>query len=247
MNTNALQNLVEDVRDEHNLDVFWDKISFALAPYGVTSMFYGAIASKAEAQQGTRTKNLVYRCDHTHEFTDYFGMDKLVDDCKSFEHILKETTPFIWHDANNWNDSRPEQWEQAQIEREMGLYLGFTLPTTLFDENSYGAHGICMGELIPGEFDKLWADKKQEIFSILSIMHTGMRQNHIGQVVKLSPREKEVLEWLASGINPQQIADRLNIGYRTVDKYIVSAKQKLKARTRDHAVAKALMFNIINP
>ncbi len=246
MNANCMQALIEDVRCEPNLDVFWDKISSALAPYGVTSMFYGAIASKTEAKQGTKTKNMVLKGDHPQEFADYFGLDNLVDNCKTLEHALKETTPCIWHDERYWADATPEQWKQAFIEREMGLYFGFTLPTTYFQAGNYGAHGISMAELDPNEFKKIWSEKHSEITGILGVMDADMRQNYLGQIVKLSPREKEMLEWLSAGLNPQQIADHLKISTSTIDKYIVGAKKKLNARTRDHAVTKALLLNIIH-
>jgi DNA-binding CsgD family transcriptional regulator len=247
MNVNILQTLIEDVRDEPNIEVFWDRISSALAPYGVTSMFYGAIASKAEAQLGTKTKNMILKGDHPQEYVDHFGLDNLVDNCKTFEHALKETTPCIWHDERYWDDSTPEQWKQALIEREMGLYFGFTLPTTYFQADNFGAHGISMAELDEKEFRKIWSEKHSEITRILGVMDTGMRQNYLGQIVKLSPREKETLEWLSAGLTPQQIADYLNISTSTIDKYIVGAKKKLNARTRDHAVTKALLLNIIHP
>ena len=44
-------------------------------------------------------------------------------------------------------------------------------------------------------------------------------------------------EWLSAGMTPSQIADHLKISASTIDKYVVSAKKKLNARTRDHAVA----------
>jgi DNA-binding CsgD family transcriptional regulator len=53
------------------------------------------------------------------------------------------------------------------------------------------------------------------------------------------------LAWLAAGLRPDEIADRLVIGYRRVDKYVVIAKEKLRARTRDHAVARAVILGLI--
>jgi len=48
-------------------------------------------------------------------------------------------------------------------------------------------------------------------------------------------------------LRPKQVAQQMKIGFRTVDKYINSSRKKLKARSRDQAVAKALIFNAIEP
>ena len=54
----------------------------------------------------------------------------------------------------------------------------------------------------------------------------------------LSPRELEVLEYLAKGFIYKEIADRLGIAYRTVHTHIEHIYQKLHVRSRSQAVAK---------
>ena len=129
----------------------------------------------------------------------------------------------------------------------MGFFVGLTLSTTHFNHNSYGAIGVSLAELSDTEFDKMWKDKNSDLIQVLGLLDIGMREQHLTEIVNLTPREKEVVEWLTVGLRPDQIADRLSIGYRTVDKYIDSAKRKLNARTRDQAVAKALILNVIDP
>ena len=242
-----LQALAQDLRLISDAETFWDRINSELSKYGVTSLFYGAIATKADILANPNTKSLTWKCNHTHEFADYFGLDHLVDNCKTFEHALTETEPFMWHDLSLWDEATSQQRAQGLAERDMGLNVGFTLPTTHFTSNHYGAIGVSMEEFSPEEFDKMWPEKNQQIIQILALLDAGMRRQHLSEVIGLSPREKETLEWIAAGKRPDQIAHLMNIGYRTVDKYINSAKRKLKARTRDQAVAKALIFNAIEP
>jgi DNA-binding NarL/FixJ family response regulator len=56
----------------------------------------------------------------------------------------------------------------------------------------------------------------------------------------LSPRELEVLELLSHGHLYKEIADRLQISYRTVSTHIEHIYQKLHVRSRTEAVAKHL-------
>ena len=64
--------------------------------------------------------------------------------------------------------------------------------------------------------------------------------------VGLAPRERDCLKLLAVGLRPEEIANRLGIGFRSVDKYINSARRKLKATTRDQVVVRALMLKLIH-
>jgi DNA-binding NarL/FixJ family response regulator len=56
----------------------------------------------------------------------------------------------------------------------------------------------------------------------------------------LSPREQEVLDFLAKGFLYKEIADNLGISYETVHTYIRRIYEKLQVRTRTEAVAKFL-------
>lgn len=242
----SLKELAQDLSAIGDAEQFWTRINNELANFGVTSIFYGAIANKAEVALGTKTKSVNWKCNHPSEFADYFGINHIIDNCRTFEHALRETTPFIWHDELLWENSTAEQLKQAQVEREMDLYVGFTLPTTHFSHQSYGGIGVSMREVSSEEFGRMWPEKHQELIQVLSLLDVGMREQHLAAVLNLAPREKETLEWLAAGLRPDQITNRMGIGYRTVDKYINSAKRKLNATTRDHAVAKALIFNAID-
>jgi DNA-binding CsgD family transcriptional regulator len=56
----------------------------------------------------------------------------------------------------------------------------------------------------------------------------------------LSPREREVLDLLAQGLNGEEVAARLVLSPETVRTHVRNAMEKLEASTRVHAVAIAL-------
>jgi DNA-binding NarL/FixJ family response regulator len=56
----------------------------------------------------------------------------------------------------------------------------------------------------------------------------------------LSPREREVLDLLAQGLNGEEVAVRLVLSPETVRTHVRNAMEKLEAHTRVHAVAIAL-------
>jgi len=56
----------------------------------------------------------------------------------------------------------------------------------------------------------------------------------------LTPREREMLDWLAKGLNGEEIAQRLFLSWETVRTHIRNAMRKLNANTRTHAIVIAL-------
>ncbi|WP_306025700.1 helix-turn-helix transcriptional regulator [Oceaniradius stylonematis] len=63
----------------------------------------------------------------------------------------------------------------------------------------------------------------------------------------LTPRERDILLWLASGLRNDQIAYRANIAEVTVRKHLISIRRKLNARTREQAIAIAVRDGWIVP
>lgn len=57
----------------------------------------------------------------------------------------------------------------------------------------------------------------------------------------LAARERECLQWLARGHRSDRIAEHMGITPRTVEFHLKNARNKLGGRTREHALAKALL------
>ncbi|MEH6404778.1 MAG: LuxR C-terminal-related transcriptional regulator [Sneathiella sp.] len=56
----------------------------------------------------------------------------------------------------------------------------------------------------------------------------------------LTEREKDVLRYLAAGLRPDRIAEKMNLKNATVNLHIQKARLRLNAKTREQALAKAL-------
>jgi DNA-binding NarL/FixJ family response regulator len=70
------------------------------------------------------------------------------------------------------------------------------------------------------------------------VKHFHLVGNSPRESENLSPREREVLELLASGFIYKEIGDKLNIGTETVRTYVKNICQKMHVRSRLEAVAK---------
>lgn len=63
----------------------------------------------------------------------------------------------------------------------------------------------------------------------------------------LSSREIECLEWLARGLQDNQIAGRMTLSKSTIRLHLKNARVKLKAKTREQALVRALQQLLITP
>lgn len=65
--------------------------------------------------------------------------------------------------------------------------------------------------------------------------------------IRLSPRERECLLWLIAGLRSDRIAEKLGLARVTVDLHLGRARRRLGAKTREQAVARALMLGLLRP
>lgn len=72
----------------------------------------------------------------------------------------------------------------------------------------------------------------------------SMLEEATGQPI-ISEREEEVLQLIADGLSPVEVAGRLYISVKTVKNHLTSIYQKLDSRDRTQAVVRAVRMGII--
>ena len=65
-------------------------------------------------------------------------------------------------------------------------------------------------------------------------------------LAQLTARELEVVQLIATGLSAKQVAQRLEIGPRTVERYLDQARLKTRTRNRVHMVAWAFQEGLLN-
>lgn len=128
------------------------------------------------------------------------------------------------------------------------MLTGTEVDDRVFDLVAAGIEGYVLKNIEPGELIRaihavvhgeayLHADVMKKVASRMQPQHT--RQ------VSLTPREIEVLEWMATSNTYKQIANQLNVSEETIRSHAKNILEKMKQPNRAQAVLAAIRSGII--
>ncbi len=136
--------------------------------------------------------------------------------------------------------------EFLSITEDFGLKGGYI--------SGFGNHRMTEGSLISISGESVEHHSRTKIILELVVPHLhqaitrilDQHNNNNKQTAILSPREKEVLNWLKKGKSSWDISVILGISERTVNFHINNIMQKLDAMNRTHSVAVAIEQGLID-
>ncbi|MGX9356760.1 helix-turn-helix transcriptional regulator [Roseobacteraceae bacterium S113] len=248
-----LLDITERMRSAASLDDLWTTANRELENYGVSGIFYGQLASKSELIPTTgghdrqTSLTLLSKTSYSEEFLAAFDTVELVDNDPTVTHCLQNDDVLVWSYDEIWAEQNPWYLQRYAIERDLGFHKGCSIPSRHFSDHWIGGIGVAMTEVPDDEFEAHWKNSQNRVIEICGLLELGMREVHEQEFIGLTPREAECLTWLAAGFAPQEIALKMNVQENRVARLVAQCKAKLKARTRDHAVARALLLGVINP
>ncbi|WP_188911416.1 helix-turn-helix transcriptional regulator [Salinarimonas ramus] len=179
----------------------------------------------------------------------YFGRGYLFTD-PAIRRVREQSRPFLWSELT---PLCVQDWAAQRVMDEagdFGLRHGLTVPLTTLDGRLAGvSFAGAQVEVAPETRGTL------ALLATYSVAHSQKLRNaqasapvldaEVEEVVRLSPRELEALQWAAEGRTEDEIGDLMTISTHGVEKHMRAARRKLGARNRTHAVAEAIRRGII--
>ncbi|MEM5472032.1 LuxR family transcriptional regulator [Hoeflea sp. AS60] len=130
---------------------------------------------------------------------------------------------------------------------ETGFRAGMTCMIRV--KGPMGAAGWNLGSTMPREqLETVFAEHGNLLRLAAHFSHEKLSRSDTGAEAStraLSVRETECLQWIAGGFRTKEIADRMGIKPITVELHLRNARNKLGARTREHALARALAEGVL--
>ena len=160
----------------------------------------------------------------------------------SLRHCWRTTRPFEYLQSPYDRASEPQAAEVIRRAEDFGLSKGLMVPVA----SPTGCHG----NVWIGGYDLELTANEKPIVHILSLYAFERVRQFSGFCEtrpSITPREREVLTWSASGKTAWEIGEILRISKRTVDEHLINAARKLNATNRTQAVARAILYRLIEP
>ena len=152
------------------------------------------------------------------------------------------TAPFTWNEVRSMRLSRTER-RIIDEARDFDAHDGILVPiTTASGETTLFS---------PCGRDPILSPRARTAIEMVGIYshHALRRAKTVKARAKkgppLTPREREVMLWVATGKSDDEIASILSIGRETVLTHVANAKRKLDATRRTYAVVQAIRLGEI--
>jgi LuxR family transcriptional regulator, quorum-sensing system regulator BjaR1 len=154
----------------------------------------------------------------------------------------QSANPFEWSEAPYDSENEPRAAELMNRATDFRMLRGFTVPI-----HSVAGYEACVS--LGGEHLDLNVRSKPAIH--LMAMYAFDRVRRLiappKPVRKLTPRQREVIAWTASGKSAWEIGVIIGVTQRTVEEHIATACRKLGATNRTQAVALSIREGLIAP
>ena len=150
--------------------------------------------------------------------------------------------PFTWDEVRSQNPSRSAQ-RIIDEGREFDAHNGILIPIQTLS-GSVALFSPCGRDPILSPRART-AIEMIGIYSNHALQRAKVAEMRKPHTVPLTPREREVIRWVAAGKTDDEIASILSIGRDTVLSHVENAKRKLDASRRTYAVVQALRFGEI--
>jgi LuxR family quorum sensing-dependent transcriptional regulator len=165
--------------------------------------------------------------------------------CDPVIRKLRSTVrPVIWTDAP-YDPSLEKSAHSVMMEaREFKLNNGLSVPiyTQSGDQAavSFGGARLDLSEEAKGALHLIAIYAHNRAFNLQHPKYDPPKLR-----APLTKREIEILKWVAAGYKSYEIADKLAIGYQTVETHVKNACYKLDSVSRTQAVAEAIRAKLI--
>ncbi|MGV2124468.1 helix-turn-helix transcriptional regulator [Agrobacterium vitis] len=175
------------------------------------------------------------------EWSHLYFRDNLAFQDPAIRHIVSSEPSFVWSDfSKTLPISRDEKWLMDQA-KEFFVSNGFTLPILSLD-------GRCAGVTFAGSDIDDSPQARTGMALIASLVFAralelyGANQK---QTTRLTPREREVIGWIANGKTDWEISVIFGVSEKAVTKHVGNIMMKLGAVSRSHAIAEAFRQKLI--
>lgn len=233
----------------NNVEDLWSHHTKTLAGYGFDRVFYGFNAFRGAGLYDNPEDALLLTNMPADYVEAYVGGGMFRDGV-----MMRWATENVG--AASWRDvymamahEEPSKGEIAMraMNEKHGITAGYTISFPMAIKNANAGIGMAVKKgMGQNEADAIWEQHGEDIEAICHVAHLCILQlPATGQRKLLTPRQSEVLEFVADGKTMADVAMLLERNVATVEKHLRGARDALGVETTAQAVRKASILNQI--
>jgi LuxR family quorum sensing-dependent transcriptional regulator len=206
---------------------------------------FSCVTSFSIPGPGGQLKDSILLNNRPAEYVDRYAEKNYVVHDPVVKELRRSMNPYSWGDVRERRDLKKSERTIIDEGREFGAHDGLIIPIVT-RSGSMALFSPCGREpdLTPRARAAL---EVIGIYSHQALTRALVRRQRDGVAhTPLTPREREIIQWVAVGKTDEEIADILSISTTTVTSHVENAKQKLDAFRRTYAVVQAIRLGEIS-
>lgn len=225
----------------------WAFATEFLAAHGFCRVAYGA-SHLGRDEKFSDPRNFTYMTNYnSSDSKTNFSLEKHRHTA-TYRWLMHNTGAVSWGwSQNEYREGRLEGEELVAHEQalKIGLSAGYSI--SFADASPRYRAAVSLGaapDRTQAEIDAYWQIHGVDIQAFCHMLHLKFRSMpNPTERRPLSPRQREVLQWVAEGKTTQDTAMIMGISPAMVEKHLRLAREVLDVETTAHAIARAAMLN----
>lgn len=241
--------LLGRIAQERTVDAVWSLAAAHFRDLGFARLNYGLTRYRTERSIGD-PDDALYLTTTDAAYRDFYFRDGFYARTPLWRWINQNTGATTWRWVEE--DLRagrlsPQEVEAVRQNAAMGVVAGIAISFPETTPRIKGALGMIADVGLGHDaVDEIWTREGKAIMAVANMMHLKLASLPARTPRRqLTPRQREVLEWVADGKTTQDIATLMDLSTGMVEKHLRLAREALDVDTTAQAVAKATLLNLI--
>lgn len=236
---------LETLFSADDIGEIWSLHCERMSRFGFDRLLYGFTRFLAPHFEGSFDDTLILS-NHVPEYLDVFLGEKLYVEAPMVKWAADSVGAQSWKDVQEYYAGErmtPGVQRVFELNRRFGVLAGYSISFSDHSSRAKGAIGLCARVgLSQEDVETIWAQHGRMIWVLNCAFHLKISSLPFPTARRaLTPRQREVLEWVGDGKTIADIAQIMGLTCATVEKHLRLARDVLEVETTAQAVLKATL------
>lgn len=227
----------------------WDVHCAAMESFGFDRMLYGFTRFRNGNGMG-RPEDYLILSNHTSDYLSGFLGGDMYQHGPMVRWAAENEGACSWRlicERLQKGELTEREMDVIKFNRKHGVQAGYSISFRDQSLRSKGAVGLCARRgLDQDAVDAIWKQHGRTIMTLNTVLHLRISTMPLSLSQRaLTPRQREVLEWVGEGKTSADIATILGVTVATVEKHLRLAREALGVETTAQALLSATFRNLI--